>query len=185
MGEAKIWADIRHFDIRGGVDMRTLTLEPMSSSDARAAILSSNEELRGLVQETIHVVERTTQDTTQETTEGATESVDFEPLRLHATDLFAAFTEHMEFEERILPTALCDVIGWGPELRAQMEEDHERCRASLAAAMLTLEPDSLSAGRMIEKIRALADALLVDLDSEERYLLTADLDALANDSGGG
>ena len=158
--------------------MRTLTLEPMSSSDARAAILSSNEELRGLVQETIHVA--------QETTESTTESeVDFEPLRLHAKDLFAAFTEHMEFEERILPTALCDVIGWGPELRAQMEEDHERCRASLAAAMLMLEPDSLSAGRMIEKIRALADALLVDLNSEERYLLTADLDALANDSEGG
>jgi hypothetical protein len=158
--------------------MRTLTLEPMSSSDARAAILSSNEELRGLVQETIHVA--------QETTESTTESeVDFEPLRLHAKDLFAAFTEHMDFEERILPTALCDVIGWGPELRAQMEEDHERCRASLAAAMLMLEPDSLSAGRMIEKIRALADALLVDLNSEERYLLTADLDALANDSEGG
>lgn len=158
--------------------MRTLTREPMSSSDARAAILSSNEELRGLVRETMHVAE--------ETTEGTTESeVDFEPLRLHAKDLFAAFTEHMAFEERILPTALCDVIGWGPELRAQMEGDHERCRASLAAAMLTLEPDSLSAARMIEKIRALADALLVDLNSEERYLLTADLDALANDSEGG
>jgi hypothetical protein len=154
--------------------MRTLTREPMSSSDARAAILSSNEELRGLVQETIHVA--------QETTES---EVDFEPLRLHAKDLFAAFTEHMEFEERILPTALCDVIGWGPELRAQMEEDHQRCRTSLAAAMLTLEPHSLSAGRMIEKIRELADALLVDLDSEERYLLTADLDALTNDSQGG
>ena len=153
--------------------MRTLTREPMSSSDARAAILSSNEELRGLVQETIHVAEVTT------------ESVDFEPLRMHAKDLFAAFTQHMEFEERILPTALCDVIGWGPELRAQMEEDHERCRAALAATMLALEPDSLSAGRMIERIRELADALLVDLDSEERYLLTADLDALTNDSGGG
>ena len=154
--------------------MRTLTREPMSSSDARAAILSSNEELRGLVEETIHVAEGTSES-----------EMDFEPLRLHAKDLFAAFTEHMEFEERILPTALCDVIGWGPELRVQMEEDHERCRASLAAAMLALEPHSLSAGRMIERIRELADALLVDLDSEERYLLTADLDALTNDSGGG
>ena len=154
--------------------MRTMTREPMSSSDARAAIRSSNEELRGLVQETIHVADETTES-----------EVDFEPLRLHAKDLFAAFTEHMAFEERILPTALCDVIGWGPELRAQMEEDHERCRASLAATMLALEPDSLSAGRMIERIRELADALLVDLDSEERYLLTADLDALTNDSGGG
>ena len=154
--------------------MRTQTWEPMSSSDARAAILSSNEELRGLVQETIHVAEETTE-----------WEVDFEPLRMHAKDLFAAFTEHMDFEERILPTALCDVIGWGPELRAQMEEDHERCRASLAATMLALEPDSLSAGRMIAKIREVADALLLDLDTEERYLLTADLDALTNDSQGG
>jgi hypothetical protein len=109
----------------------------------------------------------------------------FEPLRMHAKDLFAAFTEHMDFEERILPTALCDVIGWGPELRARMEEDHQRCRASLAATMLELEPDSLSAGRMVARIREVADALLVDLDSEERYLLTADLDALTNDSQGG
>jgi hypothetical protein len=162
--------------------MRTLTREPMSSSDARAAILSSNEELRGLLQETIHVAQETTQGASEETTEL---EVDFEPLRMHAKDLFAAFTEHMAFEERILPTALCDVIGWGPELRARMEEDHERCRASLAATMLALEPDTLSAGRMIERIRELADALLVDLDSEERYLLTADLDALTNDSGGG
>jgi Hemerythrin HHE cation binding domain len=169
IGEANLW---------GGVDMRTMTREPMSSSEARAAILSSNEELRGLVQETIHVAEGTTQRSTES-------AADFEPLRLHARDLYAAFTEHMEFEEKILPTALCDVIGWGPELRAQMEGDHERCRASLAAAMLTLEPDRLSAGRMIEQIRALADTLLVDLDSEERYLLTADLDALANDSEGG
>jgi hypothetical protein len=150
----------------------------MSSSDARAAILSSNEELRGLVEETIQVA--------QETTESTIElEVNFEPLRMHAKDLFAAFTEHIEFEERILPTALCDVIGWGPELRAQMEEDHERCRASLAATMLALEPDSLSADRMVARIREVADALLVDLDTEERYLLTADLDALTNDSQGG
>ena len=158
--------------------MRTLTREPMSSSDARAAILSSNEELRGLVEETIQVAQETTDSTIEV-------EVNFEPLRMHAKDLFAAFTEHIEFEERILPTALCDVIGWGPELRAQMEEDHERCRASLAATMLALEPDSLSADRMLARIREVADALLVDLDTEERYLLTADLDALTNDSQGG
>jgi hypothetical protein len=150
----------------------------MSSSDARAAILSSNEELRGLVEETIQVAQETTESTIEV-------EVNFEPLRMHAKDLFAAFTEHIEFEERILPTALCDVIGWGPELRAQMEEDHERCRASLAATMLALEPDSLSADRMLARIREVADALLVDLDTEERYLLTADLDALTNDSQGG
>jgi len=155
--------------------MRTMTREPMSSSDARAAILSSNEELRGLVQETIHVAEEAT----------GLEVEYFEPLRMHAQDLFAAVTEHMEFEEQILPTALCDVIGWGAAVRAQMEEDHQRCRASLASTMLALEPDSQSAGRMVARLREVADELLIDLDSEERYLLTADLDALTNDSQGG
>jgi hypothetical protein len=38
---------------------------------------------------------------------------------------------------------------------------------------------------MVARIREVADALLIDLDSEERYLLTADLDALTNDSQGG
>jgi hypothetical protein len=154
--------------------MMTLTWEPLSSSAARAAILSSNEELRGAVQEAIHVAEATELEVDY-----------FEPLRMHAKDLFAAFTEHIELEERILPTALCDVIGWGPAVRAQMEKDHQKCRAVLAATMLALEPDSMSAGRMVEKIREVANALLVDLDSEERYLLTADLDALTDDSHGG
>lgn len=39
--------------------------------------------------------------------------------------------------------------------------------------------------RLRERVRAFADALLVDLESEERYLLTADVDALSADSRGG
>jgi hypothetical protein len=154
--------------------MRTTPLEPVSSGEARAAILSSNEELRELAAETIHVAD------------GATTSArGFEPLRAQAKDLCAAVAEHMDFEEQMLATALGDVIGWGASLRAQIEEDHERQRATVALAMAALEPDSLSTGRLIERIRAFADALLVDLESEERYLLTADLDALSIDSHGG
>ncbi|HEX3903686.1 MAG TPA: hypothetical protein VH853_12610 [Polyangia bacterium] len=154
--------------------MRRTTQELFSSSDARAAILSSNEELRGLAAETIHVAD------------GATRSDrDFEPLRAHAKDLCVAVAAHMDFEERILATALSDVIGWGSALRAQIEEDHERQRATVALALSALEPDSVSIGRLIERVRAFADSLLVDLESEERYLLTADLDALSIDSHGG
>jgi hypothetical protein len=154
--------------------MRVTPLEPFSSGDARAAILSSNEELRELAAETIHVAE------------GATTSMrSFEPLRAQAKDLCAAVAEHMDFEEQMLATALGDVIGWGSALRAQIEQDHERQRATVALAMAALEPDSASTARLIERIRAFADALLVDLESEERYLMTADLDALSIDSRGG
>jgi hypothetical protein len=149
-------------------------LEPISSDDARAAILSSNEELRGLAEETIHVAEQATSSTRG-----------FEPLRAQAKDLCAAVAEHMDFEEQMLATALGDVIGWGAALRAQIEEDHHRQRVTVALAMAALEPDGLSTGRLIERIRAFADALLVDLESEERYLLTADIDALSIDSQGG
>jgi hypothetical protein len=43
--------------------MRTTTQEPLSSNDARLAILSCHEELRGLVEETMHVAEWTTEGT--------------------------------------------------------------------------------------------------------------------------
>lgn len=153
--------------------MRTMG-EPLTSSDARATILSRNEVLRGLAAETIQVVER-----------GAQTGRDFEPLRAQARDLCAAAAAHLALEERLLATALGDIIGWGPALRSQIEEDHQRQRADLALAMSALEPHGPASDRIVERVRALADTLLVDLESEERYLLTADLDALSVDSRGG
>jgi len=155
--------------------MRTTTLEPLSSSDARAAILSCHDELRGLVEETIHSADDA----------GRSDWGDFEPLRAHALELYEAFEEHMNFEERILPTALRDVIGWGSELQAQVVEGHEKLRADLAAAMLALKPDAVSRVRLIESVRAFVDTLLEDLTTEERCLLRADLDAMASDAHGG
>jgi hypothetical protein len=154
--------------------MRTTTQEPRSSSAARAAILSCHDELRGLLSETIHFAD------------GATKSErDFEPLRVHARELYQAFEEHIDFEERILPTALRDVIGWGAVLQAQVVEGHEKQRAILASAMSALEPGSLSAAHLVQSVRTLADTLLVDLKTEESCLLSADLDALTTDARGG
>ena len=155
--------------------MRTTTLEPLSSSDARAAILSCHEELRGLVTETIHFVES---------------DCDFEPLRTHARELYEAFEEHIDFEERILPTALRDVIGWGSVLQAQVVEGHEKQRAILASARSALEPaglspTGLSPARLAQSVRTLANTILGDLKIEESCLLSADLDALATDASGG
>ncbi len=156
--------------------MRTTIREPLSSSDARAAILSSCEVLRGLATATIEVTEAGAWSRAER---------DFEPVRAQAKDLCAAVCQHMEFEERILATALGDVIGWGHALRSQIEEDHARQRETIVLAMSAMEPHAVASERLLERVRALADALLVDLESEERYLLTAEVDALSADSHGG
>jgi hypothetical protein len=156
------------------MEMRATTQEQLSSGDARAAILSRHEELRGLVIETMQFAD-----------EAAKSDRDFGPLRAHAKDLYLAFEEHLDFEERMLATALSDVIGWSFVLRAQIEEGHEKLRATLAVAMSALEPASLSCSHLVETVRELADSILLDLQSEERCLLTADLDALAVDCRGG
>jgi hypothetical protein len=154
--------------------MITTSEEHLSSGDARAAILHCHDELRGLVTETMYAAER-----------ASTSEREFEPLRARARLLYQAFEAHMDFEERILPAALRDVIGHGSLLTKQVVDGHERRRATLALAKSALQPDVLPRARVVESVRALADTLLRDMRSEERYLYTADLDAIVSDSHGG
>jgi hypothetical protein len=77
------------------------------------------------------------------------------------------------------------VIGLGAVLQAQVMDDHERQRATLASAMSALEPGALPPARLVENVRIIADALLLELYDEEKCLLTADLDAMATDTRGG
>ncbi len=154
--------------------MRTTTVEELSSSDARDAILSCHDELRGLANETIHCAEDATRS-----------ERDFEPLCAHARELYQAFEEYMDFEERILATALSDVIGCGSMLHAQIDAGHRRQRATLASAMSALRPEAQPRARVIEHVRAVADALLMDLRSEEDCLLNAEIDAIAIEDGEG
>ncbi len=51
--------------------------------------------------------------------------------------------------------------------------------------MSALEPERLSRARVVESVRIFADSLLLDLRSEERCLLQADLDAITVDGAGG
>src|SRR6266700_920871 len=148
--------------------------EPMSSSDARDAIISGHELLRSLISETMLFAD------------GAIRSdCELEPLRVHARELYQAFEAHMDFEERILPAALRDAIGVGAVLRAQIEEEHDRQRATLASALSALEPERLSPANVVESVRAFTDSLLSDLKTEESCLLRADIDAIAVDGQGG
>jgi hypothetical protein len=148
-----------------------MTGEPISSGDARAAILSCHDELRGLVNETIQFVDDPMQA--------------LELMRAQARDLCRALAAHIEFEERIVAMALADVIGWGGVLLTQLEAEHAGQRARLASTLSAVETAELPKWELVESVHALADTVLIDLASEERYLLTADIDALANDSQGG
>jgi len=146
----------------------------MSSSDARDAIISRHELLRSLISETMLFAD------------GATRSDrDLEPLRAHARELYEAYEAHLDFEEGILPTALRDAIGVGAVLQAQIEEEHERQRVTLAWALSALEPERLSPANVVESVRAFTDSVLSELKTEETCLLRADIDAIAVDGQGG
>jgi len=154
--------------------MRTTTRDVLSSNEARDAILSRHEELRGLVSEAVHRAD-----------EAAAPEGNFAPLREQVVAMCRAFRTYMDFEERILSEALRDITGWGSVAQAEIEQTHERQRATLASAMSAVEPETLSPSRLVESVRAAADTLLGDLNTEDRYFLQADLDALAVDGQGG
>ena len=153
--------------------MQRQALEPMSSGRFREVILAEHEALRGLLSRTLDLAEE----------QAAASS--FGALRASARELFTTLAEHMSFEERMLPVALRDVIGWGQTLEAMITEEHGRQRAELAAAMEYLETDDLSWDRLVRDIRLFADTLLRDMEREEEGLLDADLDALTTDAQGG
>ncbi len=91
----------------------------------------------------------------------------------------------MAFEEGVLPAALRDVIGWGAVIQQQMEEDHVRQREALALAISAIGPTGLSGAELVDNVQSFATTLLIDMESEERGLLNADLDAMAGDAKGG
>ena len=148
--------------------------DPLSSQGFRDAILEEHEVLRDLLAKAIRLADG------HERSAG-----DLGELRTRSRQLYVTLEEHMSFEERMLPAALRDVIGWGSALRAQIERGHEQRRLRLASAMLALEPEVAPSSDLVEHIRALVDSVLADLTNEELCLLTADLDALAVDTQGG
>jgi hypothetical protein len=146
----------------------------LSSSDARDEILAQHGELRNLLAEVAAIAER-----------AAATGEELEALRHGARALYEALAAHMAFEDQVLPAALRDVLGWGAVIRQRMEADHARQRESLARAISAIGPDGLGGAALIEDVRAFVATLVVDMETEERGLLEADLDALAADSRGG
>jgi hypothetical protein len=143
-------------------------------SEVRAAILSQHEALRGMLAVTAAVARQSPQS-----------EQELDVLRGHARKLYETLAEHMSFEEQVLATALRDVIGRGAQIHIEMQEDHERQRTVLVAALEELGPRGLTGAALSDKVRAFATTLLEDMEREERGLLQADLDAMIVDAEGG
>ena len=151
--------------------MNTTRVELMSSSEARDAILSQHEMLRKLLADTIALADR-----------ASSAARSLAALHAQARKLYAALDQHMAFEEELLPAALRDVIGWGPQLQAEIEKEHDGQRAALASAVAVLGSPATD---LVERLRVFAAAVLADMSREEAGLLHADIDAAATDSEGG
>jgi hemerythrin HHE cation binding domain-containing protein len=154
--------------------MSRTTTEEMSSDEARGQILAQHAVLRRLLADVVASADQT-----------AASGEDFEVLRERAKLLYETLAVHMTFEEELLPAALRDVIGCGAMIRAGLQEDHARQREIIALAISGIGPNGFSGAALIESVQAFVEMLLVDMESEERCLLQADLDALSNDSHGG
>jgi hypothetical protein len=153
------------------MQMHSMGQEVMTSGDARGAILSRHDQLRGVAEQTLRLT-------------GDAAAGD-ESLRDQARALCAAVREHIEFEEDIMAIALADVVGLEGELLVELDADHQRQRANAASTLAALEPDNLPTARVVACVRALAESVLLDLTGEERYFLSADVDELTDDSLGG
>ena len=146
----------------------------MSSARFREAILAEHAALRRLLYETLGLAEAE-----------VVAAAGRDQLRARARQLYMTLEEHMSFEERMLPTALRDVIGCGQALGARIAEDHARQRQDLGDALSVLDAEATSCGDLALSLRTFADTLLRDIENEEACLLEADLDAIATDSEGG
>jgi hemerythrin-like domain-containing protein len=140
------------------------------SSEARNAILEQHEQLRQLVIETSEAAAL-----------GPTTTRALDALRAKARTLYLSLDEHMRFEESVLEAALRDVVGRGAELHAQLEEEHQRQRTVLTAAMSELGRGDLPGAEIVDGVRRFVDALVREMDIEEQVLLSADVDALLVD----
>ena len=144
------------------------------SSQARNEIVAQHEYLRALVARTLTLADN------------AALSQEFvEELRRGAGALYDALTRHMRFEEGVISSAFRDVHSLGASLHDHLIEDHGRQRAALTSAIEALDPEALSGWALVQNVRVFVGALLTDMDQEEKVLLEADVDEMADDAQGG
>jgi hypothetical protein len=87
----------------------------------------------------------------------------------------AALEQHLAYEDRTLLPILEADPPLGPERARRLRAEHHRQRAELAALARDREQIAACPGAVAQRLRALVDAFLEDMDEEERLLLTRDV----------
>ena len=93
------------------------------------------------------------------------------PLRAFALMLYQKLIAHIDLEDRILAPVVRDIIGWGPSLHAEMVREHAYQREHLESDIADLKTGSISDEHLAESVDIFVEALMRDMDAEERRIL--------------
>lgn len=94
-------------------------------------------------------------------------------LALATAELLDRLAAHLEHEDAVLAPVLRTIDAWGPERARRLRDDHVAQRAQLA--QLRRELATTPEAALASTVRAFVDALVADMESEERDVLDAAL----------
>lgn len=144
-------------------------------SEVRALILREHVELRGLLVDVEHALQRASQDT------GARAQ-----LQGKLAFFCERFLAHIAQEEKILEPVLADIDNWGPVRIEQMEAEHAQQRATIHD-LVQLRPETDLAS-YADRVRGFLREVLTDMAAEEHECLSPDVlrdDTINIDAFGG
>jgi hypothetical protein len=93
------------------------------------------------------------------------------PLRAFALMLYEKLVAHIELEDRILAPVVREIVGWGPSLHTDMMREHARQREQLQSDIYDLRIGCICEERLAKSIDGFVEALMRDMEAEERRLL--------------
>jgi hypothetical protein len=129
---------------------------------ARERVLDQHQGLRELLRQSLEVATRGLQ----------ADGPGRDELARLVHDLRARFKAHLAFEEHTLAPVLAHADAWGPERVDDLLDEHARQRAELDTLVEGVEAD-WEPENLALALRSLTTDLLLDMEEEERGILSA------------
>ncbi len=137
----------------------------MDASAVRQRILEDHAVIRGLLAEADALARRAL----------AGEDGLGDALRQAGEALRERFLTHLALEDEHLVPALRDSDAWGEERAARVEAEHAEQRAQMERLLQDLRDGRRSTASIAEEILEQVEALIADMEHEERAVLDPDL----------
>jgi len=96
-------------------------------------------------------------------------------LREAGEALRERFLAHLALEDAHLVPALRDSDAWGEERAARVEHEHREQRAQMEQLLTDLRDGRRGGGELAQELLDLVDALIADMEHEERAVLDPDV----------